>query len=84
MFPGLTVKENIMLGASEPPGRDKRSYRAKPMRCSTCFRTSAQFCRQARLDAVRRPVADGRGGARADGQAAACCCWTSRRWASRR
>ena len=41
VFPGLTVKENIMLGASNRQRRDVASCRARPTRCSTCFRTSA-------------------------------------------
>jgi branched-chain amino acid transport system ATP-binding protein len=39
VFPGLTVKENIMLGASNRKVA-KPSCRAKPMRCSICSRTS--------------------------------------------
>ncbi len=40
VFPGLTVKENIMLGGRTERSRP-RNCRARPTRCSTCFRTSA-------------------------------------------
>jgi len=42
VFPGLTVKENIML-ALEPAHREIGACRAKPTPCSICFRTSGHF-----------------------------------------
>ena len=42
IFPGLTVKENIMLGASNRRVAQSRSCRARPTPCSTCFRTSGR------------------------------------------
>ena len=70
IFPGLTVKENIMLGASNrrvgkaaAVARSRRHVR--PVSGHPAIRQCAG------LDPVGRPVADGGGRARPDGQAAA-------------
>jgi branched-chain amino acid transport system ATP-binding protein len=39
VFPGLTVKENIMLGGSNRKAQQGRIVCVKPTRCSTCFPT---------------------------------------------
>ena len=70
IFPGLTVKENIMLGAS-----NRRVATAELSREADAmfdlFPDIRKFSNVARLDLVRRPIADGGGGARADGEATA-------------
>jgi len=62
IFSGLTVKENIMLGASNRRIADP-TCRAKPMPCSTCFRTSGHFPMRS-AGPCRAATADGCGGAR--------------------
>ena len=70
IFPGLTVKENIMLGASNRRvATSELSREADAM--FDLFPDIRKFSIVARLDLVGRPIADGGGGARADGEAAA-------------
>ncbi len=70
IFPGLTVKENIMLGASNRRVSEIRTVARgrRDVRPVSGYTEILQF---ARLDPVGRPIADGRGGARPDGEAAA-------------
>ena len=42
-FPGLSVQRKHHARRLEPPRSAKPSCRARPTRCSTCFRTSARF-----------------------------------------
>ena len=70
VFPGLTVRENIMLGASNGSA-SSAAIRARPTRCSTLFPDIRRFA-----DALGWTLSGGQQqmvarGARADGEAAA-------------
>ena len=70
IFPGLTVKENIMLGASNRRVA-KSATVARSRRDVRPVSGHQLVLQRAGLDAVGRSIADGRGGARPDGEAAA-------------
>ena len=68
VFPGLTVRENIMLGASN--GNASAADDPARGRCDVrCLSRHQALRGLARLDALGRPAADGRGRPRPDGQA---------------
>ena len=69
VFPGLSVKENIMLGASNRRiGKSQLSREADAM--FDLFPDIRTFSNALGWTLVGRPVADGRGGAWPDGEAA--------------
>ena len=80
VFPGMTVQENLQMGASPASGQ-----RAKELdEVYELFPRLAERHEPVRRHAVRRRAADARHRPGADGQAAGCCCSTSRRWGWRR
>ena len=70
VFPGLTVKENIMLGASNRRVATSRAV-ARGRRDVRPVSGHPRILQCAGLDPVGRSIADGRGRARPDGEAAA-------------
>ena len=78
IFPRLTVGENLDLGAYLR--RDKAAIAADKDERAGAVPAAAGTDRPEGRHHVRRRAADARGGPGADGPAAGCCCWTSRRW----
>ena len=68
VFPGLTVRENIMLGASNG-NASSAAIRREADAMFDVFPDIRRSRERARLDALGRPAADGRGRPRPDGQA---------------
>ena len=68
VFPGLTVRENIMLGASNSAASSS-AIRRDADAMFGLFPDLRALRRGARLDAFGRPATDGRARARLDGQA---------------
>ena len=64
MFPGLTVRENILLGGSNRRGVGRRVLEREVEEMLVHFPDLRRLEARARLDAVGRAVADGGGGAR--------------------
>ena len=80
IFPQMTVLENLEIGAFHKPhveaAKTRPGLRALPDPQGSPQATGRKpFWRRA---------ADARDRARAHGGAAGCCCWTNRRWGSRR
>ena len=78
LFGPLSVEDNLKLGAWTRPAADLEAE-LEPI--FELFPMLADMRQTAGRKPVRRPAADARGRARADGASQSCSCSTSRRWA---
>ena len=85
IFPGLTVtREHHARRLQSRAAVEARQMDEEVEEMFAIFPDLKRLSNALGLEALRRPAADARGGARTDGASRSCCCWTSRRSASRR